>query len=36
VTTTASGVDPATEPADAATLVDVSRSSAERALAGLG
>lgn len=36
VTTTASGVDPATEPADAAMLVDVARSSAERALAGLG
>ncbi|MCG7285064.1 sensor domain-containing protein [Cellulomonas sp. ACRRI] len=36
VTTTASGVDPATEPADAATLVEVSRSSAQRALAGLG
>lgn len=36
VTTTASGVDPATEPADPATLAAVARSSAERALAGVG
>ena len=36
VTTTASGVDPAAEPADPATMAAVARSSAERALAGLG
>jgi len=36
VTTTASGVDPEAEPADPATLAGVARSSAERALAGLG
>lgn len=36
VTTTASGVDPAAEPADPATLAGVARSSAERALAALG
>lgn len=36
VTTTASGVDPSAEPADPATMAGVARSSAERALAGLG
>lgn len=36
VTTTASGVDPAAEPADPGTLAGVARSSAERALDGLG
>ncbi|GIG37359.1 sensor domain-containing protein [Cellulomonas pakistanensis] len=36
VTTSASGVDPGTDPADPTALAGVARSSAERALAGLG